>query len=145
MFALLLWAFALYGVIAVLGKLVSHFLAAKKRMTINRTIVLAVKNAESYVEGVLRSLIKATALQKGEVRLLVIDAGSHDATGPIVQRLAAQHEIIEWREMKEWTLEENFPLRDVGETPHVFVCLDLRQWEAGKALSYVLRLLGEST
>lgn len=94
--ALFFWALAVYGALTVVRQ-VSRGLRRRIRQNLHPVaVVLIVQNSEAHIEGVLRSIFLSTSMGRREWRILVFDMGSTDDTPHIVQRLAMQHDGLEY-------------------------------------------------
>jgi hypothetical protein len=145
MLALLLWGFAIYGLMMVIIHAVSGFWKSTATETITQAVVLIVENGEMYVEGILRTLVSAASFHKGDVQVIVIDTGSTDATCKIIKTFADHEEMIEFYE----NISEN-DITDLirslrKQSQHVITHLDLRRWEhPKKAIHLLMRMLSIS-
>jgi hypothetical protein len=142
MLALLLWGFAIYGLIMAVMRIVSGIRVENGEKAVRQVVVLIVENSEGYVEGMLRALLSGASFYKGEVRLLVIDTGSTDATGKIIRKFAEQEEMIEFQEgMTDADIAEG--LRALRACPQqVMMVVDLRRWDQPRrAIPFLLRAL----
>ncbi|MCL6516714.1 hypothetical protein [Alicyclobacillus sp.] len=98
---LFFWALAVYGALTVVRQ-VSRGLQRRIRQDLHPVaVVLIVQNSETHIEGILRSIFLSTALGHRERRVLVFDMGSTDDTPRIVQRLAMQHDGLEYVPIRE--------------------------------------------
>jgi hypothetical protein len=145
MLALLLWGFAIYGLMMAIIHAVSGLWKSTAAETITQAVVLIVENGEMYVEGILRTIVSAASFNKGDVQVIVIDTGSTDATSKIVKTFADHEEMIEFY--------ENISDSDISElirslrkqSQHVITHLDLRRWEhPKKAIHLLMRMLTTS-
>jgi hypothetical protein len=94
--ALIFWALAVYGALAVVRQCVRSIQRRAQRNPHPLTIILIVQHAERDIEGTLRTLMIRTALGTRERRILVFDVASQDDTGQIVQRMTACHDCIDY-------------------------------------------------
>jgi len=84
---------ALYGFCAVVWSL---YRWGQSRLNLDKeplTIVLSVRDAESYIEGVLRELI-AVCNGVQDVNIIVITQSAHDAAAQIIRKMQEQHDLI---------------------------------------------------
>ena len=76
------------------GPLVESAEAAQRPAYTGTSIVVPAFNEEDGIEGVVRRLAGLT-LGQGEVEILVVDDGSTDGTGALLQKLATEIEALE--------------------------------------------------
>lgn len=95
--ALFLWALAVYGAIMVVWQTVRIMKRLHKVATPHPVnIILIVQDAESSIEGILRSLLATTLYSIRRRTVLVLDVQSRDDTGDIVRRLETCYEGIHY-------------------------------------------------
>jgi glycosyltransferase involved in cell wall biosynthesis len=145
MLALLLWILAIYGVFEGLSRFVRYF---NSRSSFDRrvTLVLIVYNGEAYMEGILRMIGYKAALSRKDVRVMLIDAGSTDATCEIVKRIREQHEddritlVQTDREADSNILCQLWKEAELNSPLFLF---DLREWQnQKKIMPYLTRIFG---
>lgn len=129
MFALFLWGFAIYGLIMAIMGCATYIWRKRPAGLITHTIILVVENAAIYVEGMLRTLLGAASFVRGDVRFVVINHGSTDETGNIVQRLAKQEEMLEYYENIQEGEGDGVLQHIYKHSPKMITHLDLRKWE----------------
>ncbi len=100
-----LWTFAIYGFIEVI-KTIYFVLVHTKLKSDGIYLILAVKNQEEKIEGVLRSILFRFIYGKEENinDIIVTDLGSTDNTPIILEKLGKDYdsiEILNWKECKE--------------------------------------------
>lgn len=101
----ILWTFAIYGFIEVVKTI--YFTLIHTNLNSNGIyLIVAVKNQEEKVEGVLRSILFRFIYGKEENinNIIVTDLNSTDKTPEILSKLQKDYEIIEllnWKECKE--------------------------------------------
>lgn len=101
----ILWIFAIYGFIEVIKTI--YFVLVHTNVRSNGIyLIVAVKNQEEKIEGVLRSILFRFIYGKEENinDIIVTDLGSTDSTPEILDRLAKDYDTIEvlnWKECKE--------------------------------------------
>ncbi|WP_018132151.1 glycosyltransferase [Effusibacillus pohliae] len=128
MLALLIWTLAAYGFVVGLCKLV-RYVYARSSFDRSLTLVLMVCNAEGYVEGIIRLIAYKSFMSRKELRLVVVDTGSQDATCEIVRRMQEKDGRIELIETKN-----QFDTQIVAEVwsdtgpENPFILFDLRGW-----------------
>ncbi|RIV18806.1 glycosyltransferase [Alicyclobacillaceae bacterium I2511] len=86
-FAVFFWALALYGALMAVWQGVSRLQQRVHGPLFPLTILLVVQNAEEEIEGLLRLLTLQTLGSWRDYRVRVLDVGSTDGTGQIVQTL----------------------------------------------------------
>ena len=101
----ILWTFAIYGFIEVL-KTIYFVLVHTKLKSDGIYLILAVKNQEEKIEGVLRSILFRFIYGKEESisDIIITDLGSTDNTPVILEKLGKDYdsiEILNWKECKE--------------------------------------------
>ena len=101
----ILWTFAIYGFIEVL-KTIYFVLVHTKLKSDGIYLILAVKNQEEKIEGVLRSILFRFIYGKEESinDIIITDLGSTDNTPVILEKLGKDYdsiEILNWKESKE--------------------------------------------
>lgn len=101
----ILWVLAIYGFIEIIKTIYFTFINTKCRNN-GIYLILAVKNQEEKIEGVLRSLLFRFIYGKEENidNIIVADLGSSDDTLAILSKIKKDYEMIEvlsWKECKE--------------------------------------------
>ncbi|BCJ87844.1 glycosyltransferase [Effusibacillus dendaii] len=144
MLALLIWAFAAYGIVAALYQVVRLYESPSISEGHRFTLVLVVRNGEAYVEGLLRFLLVRSFFLKNDLHILVVDTGSEDSTREIVSRLQENYSRIELigtdREYDGGLLESVWSSAD-QDSP--FALYDLRSWKNTKRIiPYFKRVFG---
>lgn len=145
MLALLLWILAIYGLFEGLSRFVRYI---NSRSSFDRrvTLVLIVCNGEAYIEGILRMIGYKAALSRKDVRVLLIDAGSTDATGEIVKRIRKQDE----NDRITWVQTDRGAGSNImcqfwkeAELSSPLFLFDLREWQDQKRIMpYLTRIFG---
>lgn len=100
-----LWVFAIYGFIEVV-KTIYYVLIHTKLKSNGIYLIVAVKNQEEKIEGVLRSILFRFIYGKEENinDIIVTDLGSNDKTPDILEKLGRDYDtikILNWKECKE--------------------------------------------
>ena len=101
----ILWTLALYGLIEI-AKTIRYYFARTKFKQDGIYLIIAVKNQEEKIEGVLRSILFRFIYGKEENinDIIVTDLGSTDNTPIILEKLGKDYdsiEILNWKECKE--------------------------------------------
>lgn len=142
MLALLLWVLAIYGLFEGLSRII-RLIQSRSTADHRITLVLIVHNGEAYIEGILRMIGYKTSMSRKDVRVMLIDTGSTDATCDIVNRIQEDDERI--------TLVQTESGANLGVMQQVwnqsglssplFLC-DLREWHnQKKIIPYLTRIL----
>lgn len=129
MLALFVWALATYGFVVGLLRLIRCLRASASP---NRRIVLVliVCNGEFYIEGILRVIAYKAFLYKKDLRMVVMDTGSRDATREIVSRMAERDSRIELIETDgDFDAELIGKVRTEAGWDSSFALFDLRGWK----------------
>ncbi|GAX88864.1 glycosyltransferase [Effusibacillus lacus] len=143
MLALLIWAFAVYGLIVGVTKLVRFFY--RRSSPENRlTLVLLVQDGENYVEGLLRTICYRAFLSKKEMRIVLVDTGSRDTTREIIRRLEENDARIELVESsQEFDPELIRALWAETGTESPFLLIDLRGYKNNRKIIPYLAVIVE--
>lgn len=101
----ILWTLAIYGFIEIV-KTIYFVLIHAKIHSNGIYLIVAVKNQEEKIEGVLRSILFRFIYGKEESinDIIVTDLGSKDKTPEIIEKLGKDYEtvsILSWKECKE--------------------------------------------
>lgn len=122
---ILLYAFALYGAVALIQLVVRLFVGRRRAEAPPVSLLLLVKNQEAQIEGLIRGLY-GVAAARGKVDLVAVDFGSVDETGAVLEKMSRSLEGMRLVRLAGET----------GQTPHdlgLFLCespiillLDLR-------------------
>ncbi|MCL6443301.1 MAG: hypothetical protein K6T83_07585 [Alicyclobacillus sp.] len=99
--AVVFWALAVYGAVAIVWQSVHRIQRQRRHHKVPVTLILVVENAEREIEGTLRTLMVRTAFGDRERKILVIDVASQDETGAIVRRMAADHTCLEYLRVRD--------------------------------------------
>lgn len=91
--AALFWALALYGAATVVYQCV---ILVQRRVHHPRsvTMILVVHNAQTYIEGLVRSFMMKTAAGRRRRAIVVIDVASSDDTPHILGALVDTHRCV---------------------------------------------------
>lgn len=144
MLALLIWALAVYGLLVFVWKVVRYiktrYYCADRQMT----LVLLVCDAEAYMEGILRILAYRAFLARKDLKIVVVDAGSVDATCKIITRMQKREgrlQLVETLPDGVADAVKNIQLAEPVDRP---LCLfDLRGWENPKQIiPSLVRIIG---
>lgn len=100
-----LWIFALYGFIEII-KTIKQSITYTNLKSDKIYFILAVKNQENKIEGVVRSILFRILYGKEETikNLIIADLNSTDATFEIATKLESEYEnikAVKWEECKE--------------------------------------------
>ena len=101
----IVWTLAIYGFIEII-KTIYFYLIHTKLNSNGIYLVVAVKNQEEKIEGVLRSILFRFIYGREESinDIIVTDLGSQDRTPEIIDKLGKDYEsvkILNWKECKE--------------------------------------------
>lgn len=101
----IVWTLALYGFIEII-KTVYFYLIHTKLHSDGIYLIVATKNQEEKIEGVLRSILFRFIYGKEENinDIIVTDLGSKDKTPEIIEKLGKDYDfikILSWKECKE--------------------------------------------
>lgn len=144
MLALLLWIFAIYGGIELVIR-IWRYRCSRSGITGGRmTLVLIVQNGEAYIEGALRNVGYKASLSKKDLRIVVVDAASTDATRAIVQRIQKEDLCVELLQLDS-DPDANVLKQLLTETElrSPLYLIDLREWEdKRKIIPYLTRVVG---
>lgn len=102
----ILWTFAIYGFIEIVKTIYFTLIHTNLRSD-GIYLIVAVKNQEEKIEGVLRSILFRFIYGKEENinDIIVTDLGSTDKTPEIIEKLSMDYESVEvlnWKECKEF-------------------------------------------
>lgn len=102
------------------------------------TFIMPAYNAEAYIESAVRSVLDQTVQ---ELRLIVVDDGSHDKTGEILDRLAAEDTRLEALHVANGgpARARNLALERLGEETDYVMFLDADDCLLPDALEYALQ------
>jgi len=101
----ILWTFALYGLFEFVKQII--YICTYTNMKADGIyIIIAVKNQEERIEGILRSSLFKLLYGKEEYikDIIVADLGSTDKTKEIVSKMSKDYECVKitnWKECKE--------------------------------------------
>lgn len=134
----LLWVFALFGLLQLLG-LLWRWLRSGKSVRPQISLLFLVKNNQENVEGLIRQLawdfhFRGRYSLPGQV--MFFDLGSRDQTLAIMQRLARDISFLHFREIPEGQVGQRLQDFDQG-----ILVLDLRVLPAQQALAQARHLL----
>ncbi len=97
---IILWTFALYGAYDII-KMIIKIISTSRNLSKNAYMIIAVKDGERYIEGLLRKIIYEN---ENEIKhVLVVDLNSHDDTKNIVRKLEKDNNyfrLVDWEECK---------------------------------------------
>jgi hypothetical protein len=102
-FYLIIYIFALYGVLSIVSITVKRFCYNIKLKSSDTRIVLLVKNKEDVIEGIIKSIFKGEVLKNliWDNSIYVVDMGSKDATVNILKKLKKIYTGLETLEIKD--------------------------------------------
>ena len=95
LFEIILIIFAAYGFISIISNLAGLFLDFKNYGNPNLRIAIIEKNQEDRIEYIIRSEISRDHSNRSGSLLTVVDMGSTDDTGKILDMLKKQYRSIE--------------------------------------------------
>lgn len=124
--ALFFWLLAGYGALCIVWQ-ASQRLRRRFQRPRPLSLVLVVENAEDEIEGILRLLLLRTAFGMRERRIVVLDAGSTDDTGAIVQRLCQDNPALSYVRVADPAHWLDALAQLCLASPHVSCVYDLRQ------------------
>ena len=99
------------------------------------TLIMPAYNAEAYIESAVRSVLNQTVR---DLRLIVVDDGSRDATGAILDRLAAEDARLEPLHVANGgpARARNLALERLGDEAETVMFLDADDCLLPDALAY---------
>ncbi len=102
------------------------------------TFIMPAYNAEAYIENAVHSVLNQTV---GELRLIVVDDGSRDRTGAILDRLAAEDARLEPLHVQNGgpARARNLALERLGDEADYVMFLDADDCLLPDALAYALQ------
>ncbi len=101
----IIWTFALYGLFEIIKSII-YICTYTNLKSDGIYFIIAVKNQEERIEGVLRSIIFKILYGKEEhiKNIIVADLNSGDSTKEIAKKLSQEYKCINtitWKECKE--------------------------------------------
>jgi hypothetical protein len=102
---IIIWILAIYGLIEI-TIVIFNSISIKKSEINDMYILIAVKNQENSIEGIIRSIIlKNIYYKKDELfnNIIVADMGSVDSTMNILLKLSQEYEFLKVVDCKEST------------------------------------------
>ncbi len=134
-FAVFFWTLALYGAWTVVRQGVVELQRRLNGPPFPMTILLVVQNVEEEIEGLLRLVALQTLSSVRDYRVLVLDMGSTDATGQIVQTLMRHNGRLDYVSLRgNEELVRNVTLRCL-DSPRVSCVYDLRNQDLHSGVS----------
>jgi glycerol-3-phosphate responsive antiterminator len=102
---IILWTFSFYGIIEFIKKIIDISIHTNLQSE-GIYMIIAVKNQEQEIEGILRALIFKILYGKEKTikRLFIVDLNSTDKTKELISKLEMEYnfiKILEWKECKE--------------------------------------------
>ena len=99
------WLFAIYGFIEIV-KTIKYSITYAKFKNDKMYFILAMKNQENKVEGIVRSILFRILYGKEETikNLIIVDLNSIDNTFEIATKLEKEYDnikVVKWEECKE--------------------------------------------
>ena len=100
-----LWSLALYGLIEIIKVLIYTFTYSSIQ-TENVCFMIAVKNAEQQIEGIVRTILFRILNDKEEYvkNIIIADLNSTDDTKSVLEKLQKEYkniEVMEWEDCKK--------------------------------------------
>ena len=100
-----LWSLALYGLIEIIKVLIYTFTYSSIQ-TENVCFMIAVKNAEQQIEGIVRIILFRILNDKEEYvkNIIIADLNSTDDTKSVLEKLQKEYkniEVMEWEDCKK--------------------------------------------
>ena len=101
----IIWTLALYGLIEIV-KTVCYICTYTKLESHGIYFIIAVKNQEEKIEGIMRSILFRILYGKEEYidNIIVTDLGSTDKTKEIVEKLSKDYKaisLVDWKTCKD--------------------------------------------
>ncbi len=92
----IIWTLAFYGLFEIIKTIIYFYTYPKISKEEGTYVIIAVKNAEEYIEGFLRSIIFRILYGKEEYikQILIVDLGSEDSTRNIIKKMELDYECI---------------------------------------------------
>ena len=102
----ILWTLALYGLFEII-KTIIYFYTYKIKNTDGIKIIIATKNQEENIEGIMRLLIFKIIYGKEDLikEIILTDLNSYDKTKDILIRLSEEYECVKYMDLTD--LENN--------------------------------------
>ena len=99
-----MWTLAIYGFIEVARNIIGIFKNPKSNLE-NTYLIIAVKNQEENIEGVLRDIILKTFYRNEDSfnSIVVADLGSNDETKNILSKFERDYDyikVVDWNTCK---------------------------------------------
>lgn len=101
----IIWVLALYGLIEIIKTI--YYIKIYDKIKYNGLyFIIAVKNQEETIEGIMRSILFRILYGKEEYieKLIVADMGSTDKTKEIIEKLQKDYKcisLIDWNKCKD--------------------------------------------
>lgn len=92
--SIILVSLAIYGLWHVLRDLWNAYLAPNLPAVPSESLLLVVKNAQNQIEGMVRHLLREAEISERWCDVVIVDAGSHDLTPAILERLALIYPVL---------------------------------------------------
>ena len=101
----IIWTLALYGLIEII-KTIYYICTYTKLESEGIYFIVAVKNQEEKIEGILRSILFRIIYGKEEFikNIIAVDSESNDKTEEIIKKLSDDYnsiKIMDWKECKD--------------------------------------------
>ena len=101
----IIWTLAIYGLIEII-KTIYYICTYTKLESDGIYFIIAVKNQEEKIEGVIRSVLFRMIYGKEEYikNVIVTDLGSDDKTKQIIEKLSDDYKninLLDWKKCKE--------------------------------------------
>ena len=101
----IIWTLALYGLIEII-KTIYYICTYTKLESEGIYFIVAVKNQEEKIEGILRSILFRIIYGKEEFikNIIAVDLESNDKTEEIIKKLSDDYnsiKIMDWKECKD--------------------------------------------
>ena len=101
----IIWTFAIYGLIEII-KTIYYVFTYTKLESDGIYFIIAVKNEEEKIEGLLRSILFRILYGKEEYikNVIVTDLGSTDNTKEIIEKLSKDYNninLLDWKTCKD--------------------------------------------
>ncbi len=102
-FQIIVWTLAIYGLIEIIINIFNSIALVNKNIK-DMYILIAVKNQEDTIEGIIRSIVFKNIYNKNEGlfnNIIIADMGSTDQTLNILKRLTKEYSFLKIIDCKD--------------------------------------------
>lgn len=100
---IIIWILAIYGLIEIVINLINSVIFVRSNIK-DMYILIAVKNQEETIEGIIRSIVFKNIYSKNEGlfnNIIIADMGSTDDTLNILKRLTSEYSFLKVIDCKD--------------------------------------------